>query len=122
MKVNRNSWHYRFLSFAREDPMPKNLCSYFWNIVFRIVLIPCISFFALGLAFLMAMPFLWTFFEDGGAIGIAIIGAIIDIMILAAIWVDERKKNRLYIYKPPGPLKQYLKARKEKVCPLIEYE
>jgi len=35
MKINKSSWHYKFLNFAGWDEfdIPNNLCKYFWTVV-----------------------------------------------------------------------------------------
>jgi len=76
MKINANSWHYRYMNWLQYPP-PRNLCAYFWSVVFLVLL---------GWA---CIPVFW--------------------------WIDRPYNN------DPGLLRSWARARKEKLCPLIEF-
>ena len=130
MKVSRNSWHYRLYRFwynvwrgfsdapgprdyldavkhpQRRDPQPKNLCRYFWwcllNVVFG------------WLAFLVA----W------------LVIAVVFAVVMPIAWFHDRRQAKRALKQPspppqpkekhPSPFAEFVRARKKKVCPMIE--
>ena len=129
LKVGRNSWHYRIWSMGRSySTRPKNLCRYFWHIVFKVVL----ALVAVGLALvgIGALVFLMVtkpidFLYGLGTLllCIGIVFALIFGIHKGADYADERHKRILkgeITPKEPGMIRTFLKARKKKYCPLIE--
>lgn len=117
MKVSKKSWHYRLLHQTMEG-CPEfeynNLCSYFWAVVSTLIVkIPIIIFLALILV--VTSP-IW---------GVVCLG----------FYLYDRRDRRLRKSaglnpwqdwpepeKEPSLLRAWLRAKKEKVCPMIEYE
>lgn len=130
MKVSRSSWHYKLYNFLwnawekaggmgwvvdyvteRRKPRlhaqhyPNSLCAYFWFVVLSLIGVPAL-FLSLTFVTLLCSPFL--------------------VLVLLTIYItdkrDERRKaNGTYNkYKEPGLLSQFVKAKKSKVCPVIE--
>lgn len=143
MKVSKTSWHYRLYVFAQmtwrwetyEGPFtfwqlllrkesldvsgryaPKNLCRYFWAVVghLTIGLVICLVF---GVIIAILAPFVWvilTYIDSGFHEG-------------RVKKAKEKKRAKLAAQeaagekeKTPGLLRSFLKARKQKVCPIIE--
>lgn len=132
MKVKRNSWHYTLYCFFRQcvdsttdGPFefyellirkhslrrtyrPSSLCKYFWFCLFSALIIPLIATFAIlviGILFVVVMPFIW----------------------LQEKYTDRRyRKRRTKGIEPsktpsePSMVLQFVKAKKDRVCPLIE--
>jgi len=46
MKINRNSWHFKWSNFfTNQETYNTNLCSYFWKLIFSLLVPPlCICF------------------------------------------------------------------------------
>ena len=136
MKVSRQSWHYRWLKFIRFE-IPRNLCSYFWTMVWSFLFIPVAILTALAVVFLLTLP-LWAWLTNDAALQEIAMGiGIIEILLLTVnlfFIVRDRKREEAYElrwknrYLPQEPrkvgrgsiLKAWLKARKAKVCPMIE--
>jgi hypothetical protein len=105
MKVSKRSWHYRFMKFMTAQSTlehgelpPMNLCAYVTDLGFKITVFPLLC-----CVFCLAVP---------------IIGVVLGISWLAnktVLWWEER---------PPSPsiAVAWLKAKKEKMCPMLEWE
>lgn len=104
MKISTRSWHYRFMMGLYQSQEPRTLCSYFWKLMFLLVITPILIPFVLVLA------------------GIIIPGEWIKDKI-------ETKWDNWRYNRPPKPYKEknenfvfaYFRAAKSKVCPLIDY-
>lgn len=121
MQVSRQSWHFRFLSAMQCRP-PSNLCSYFWMVVLHMALV--VFFVALGVAMmgLIFSPILAIWFK--WAEQVVIVGYVIWIAILSVGWLmyrGWRETQKGYVKGPDGLAVAWVKAKKAKVCPLIEY-
>ena len=100
MKINKNSWHYRAMD-AWRDTEPKSLCGYFWSVVFAPLLVAIFG---------ILMMIGWCSCRIGDFF----------------MWLEkklpepEQKKPRtgLTFFEVMG---EFLQARKDQVCPLIEY-
>jgi len=79
MKISTASWHYRYMEWL-DLPHGRNLCSYFWLVVFVVVSTPLVLPLFLGLT----------------------------------KWVDRTPRE-------PGLLRSWLRAKKQGVCPLIDF-
>jgi len=129
MKISRSSWHYRLIG-KHWDYNPSNLCSYFWKTVFSIIAwalgFVFGSIVAVGAAVILAYP-VWQFFfgVDPGAVMFSTIAWL-------GVWFATQYHYREYLYRTgklthdytvsePGLTRQYLAAKKRKVCPLINY-
>lgn len=139
LRINRNSWHYRLWSVGRpSNHKPRNLCRYFWYCVFVSVLGLVISGLAfgglVGLIYLIATnP---TEFAIGTGMLILIVGVaagsvwMIQKMIARKREREEERRRRIRegLEPPPVPkppkepsvLLAFLKAKKERYCPLIQ--
>lgn len=137
MKVKRTSWHYWLWKFGRnEKSEPKDLCRYFWHIVLIKLALPLaiVGFVLLGIGALM-----WVIYGHPVFTGIVILGALLVAGLLIGLVFLIERLNERKAYKraearrnpqpprEPGPtrvwfglLRQYLAARKRKICPLIE--
>jgi len=113
MKINRRSWHYRFIAiFCDQDP--QSLCTYFWSFVWSIFL------GALSIFSIVILAPVW--------IPIALI--VLGFQTLFK-WHNNKMYNKLNReeydkWKNPPPKEQnfvfaYFGAVKRRVCPLIEY-
>ena len=101
MKISSRSWHFRLVrKWEGKSYDPETLCSYFWAVAGYSILT-----FVGGLALIAMSPFLLLF------VGIA----------YAGFWIwEHRPQRKNKVRKESGLLRQWLKARKDKVCPLIE--
>ena len=103
MKISKKSWHYRLIKLFHLGELPKmSLCNYVWNLIFFL------------LVFIILIPFFLII------LGFYIVGTIGD-------WILKKLPESKP--KPPKPprepktlLGKWMKAKKEKVCPLLEWE
>jgi hypothetical protein len=40
VKLNKNSWHFKYYSYVVSSEMPKSLCPYFWTMILILILSP----------------------------------------------------------------------------------
>ena len=119
MKINKNSWHYKYARLIRQGPMPETLCGYVTGTfgLTLLVLFLVFLFFTLTIAPIMVFGF---DYEPLRALGEG--GLIMDFMMLfwgvifLVIYLYNKctENNNIFF--------EYLRAKKDKVCPLIEYE
>jgi hypothetical protein len=117
--INRKSFWYTILAFPQDYVSfePKNLCAFFWRTVVKV----------LSLLFLCGLLG-WVLGIFCAALLIYTVNTIL--MTIAAVgfvllvWhIDDiRDKLREKRGEEPGVLRSYIKAYKEKHCPLIEFE
>jgi hypothetical protein len=133
LRIGKNSWHYWLWKLGRdENSRPKNLCKYFWHIAIVKVLLPAIlaSFVLLGVATLGWL--IWGHPVEFGVGLMLLVGgtaAVVGVIKLTETYVEHRRE--VAMTRPPKPKKpkkekkpniffEFLKARKRKMCPLIE--
>ena len=117
MEIKRSSWHYKFNNFSRISRSEYNdsLCSYFWRLVGKIVFLSSMAFlFSIGTYGFLISPFIIS--------NIIFILFIISCIAIPIIVIHYLRK----IFKKtniPGEnlIKEYIKAKERKICPLITY-
>ncbi len=116
MKVKRNTWHYWFYKLAcgHWPPRRTNLCAYFWKTVLGLGMTTLAI--TLAVAFMVLIGF---GFYNHTAIAFMILGGIVGIVgfIFLCVYLND-----VYQDSEPGLVRLYVKAKKDKVCPLIEFE
>lgn len=142
MIIKRDSWHFRllwWLNDGEKKKMPKTLCGYFWMVFlavwFNLVMGSVVFAFAAGAITITAVVLFGPIFGFGPE-GLFLVSVWVW-MVLAIIAIDYvRKRKRtarpdslLYrkvLQAPKLPteniLFRYLLAKKQKVCPVLEYE
>ena len=125
MKIKRTSWHYKISNLGGyHEKRTDTLCWYFWRLVGKVVLI-----FS---ACLILSVLFYTYVTDPEVVFNTLVilftfaSCVLPILV---IWYVRKKLGK----SPTMPygektseygnvLFEYLKAAKEKVCPLIKYE
>ena len=121
MKISKSSWHYRFNnSLNGSKNVSNSICGYFWQIVGGVIGIT-LSVFMLGLcAYLLLTPALTSVVPEKYVPPSDVTKYIMyfDIFLLcvAGLCVSYNKSSFLRLCGA------YLKAIKNKMCPLIEFE
>lgn len=130
--INKSSWHYKLISRGKTSywhiySSPKDFCSYWRMVVFKIlgyIFITC--FLTLFLAFLGYNIYLDPIPVLGGMF---IASAIIALSVFLAISLEKLKeKKRMRDYevefegKQEGLIAMKYRAWKEKTCPMVEYK
>ena len=124
MRVQTNSWHYQCYIRTHDSwagpPETTNLCKYFWRVVFGIFISTFIISVALAFGAFIGLMFYHHTFESFAiltATGL-LIACFFPIAYLTEKWHDRKLAN---IDKEPGFLHAYLKAKKDKVCPVVTF-
>ena len=145
MKFNRDSWHYKlFLWGYRDEPRYLSLCEYFWRVITVIPGSPLlilrrllskkwwnISFarqdrimnivIYLSLAFAtiiwVLVVGLWSALAVWGAVGVI---AVVRKLVFH-FYHPKQKFHESKVNTDPNILWEYLKAKKNRVCPIIEW-
>lgn len=127
MKVSRSSWHYRLWRFGRENSRsePRDLCRYFWHLALVKVLLP-LAVAALAMAGIVGIfVTIWRHPIDAAIVVGGILGLLVFVIAVGylAYRREVREEDRRASGAPPKKpslTRQYLAARKRKLCPLIE--
>lgn len=121
MKLDASSRLVRFAYVLGGSPPERtNLCRFFWRLVGRAMLAALILSAAVGSAVLWIV-------RPQTAVWAQAIPCGIVLFILWLAWIEERAEKRTK--RPPAPegsiryvVKEWVKAKKQKVCPIIEIE
>lgn len=151
MKVKTKSWHYRMNLWRHPKwkvESKKTLCSYFWFTVWNLVFISFFAVTIIAVFYMVGLNANLEFIKHGynafsipyiGHIIVFIIGIVFVAIIVAlafsiigAIYFASFLKNKYSNYrdsqkannqqKQPGLVSSYIKAKKEKFCPIIEFK
>lgn len=129
MIISSRSWHYRLWKFGRESQWaePRDLCRYFWHIFLIKLLAPGLVV-ALAIAGLVAL--ILVIWNNPVATVVVLMFLALAIALIVGIILLIRWRIRENRKRPPKPepeeepepsvLFEFLKARKQKLCPLIE--
>jgi len=111
MKVKRSSWCSKISNFGVYRRVNDNLCKFFWRIVGKVLLVLAVIFYVALIGYYWAIPIL-----------------IVVIFIMSAILVPYFAIYYLREFLGKSPempfgevTVEYLKAKKHKYCPTIEY-
>ncbi len=111
MNISRTAWHYKLATYYR-DTDPRSVCSYFWSMVGGLFVAPFAVFVICLMAFFVTAP-IWGWFF-GTPVPIMVVGALFDVIFIAGFvnaWLSDEA----------DPVSRYIMAKKQKVCPLVEY-
>lgn len=144
MKIRKASWHYKAIAWCDWYPST-NLCTYFWQVVAACIMIVgvCIGIGLIGCFVLLvigsfiSLPVMcYLDYADIVPIGsvieqysfvkpiveLGVVSWVISMSVLC--YLSVRRISR-YVSNSPesdGLLASYAKAKKDKVCPMIEFE
>ena len=136
MIVKKNSWHYSLVNSIFVKPS-KSLCTYFWQIVgsilIYIMMVLTVVFMIAGLVG-SSLFALWVIFTHGFDIAfntdyryMGIVGIGMSMMIFTTVFGVWR--GMMFVFgkirkneTKPNIATEYIKAKKEKVCPRITFE
>lgn len=138
MKINKKSWHYKLIRSIMNEPeyYYQTICKYFWALVGSILawigILLVIAILSTGFVYVafivpLASPglfetfwsmVLWTFMGYN-AIKIArgVKEYYSDNFFFTTIYERPRKKEQ-----KPNIVAEWLKAKKAKICPFIDFE
>lgn len=121
MEIRDDSWHHKLYKVSYMGGWPStttNLCSYFWRTVFGLAI--AAVFVAVVAIFLGAVGII---FYRHTAVCFMVLGTIGTLAGLGWLWYyisEKRYEARGYKDAEPGLIRSYLRAKKEKVCPIVE--
>lgn len=144
MEISISSWHYRVVKSV-YDSAHNSLCVYFWQVVsalivraFHIGFLMFIACFVIGF---FAVPITWGLGELGwiepvvpgevAAVPIAIMSiaavAALVIFLMSCIkyLIEEyqyKRKKKKRVAKEPNLVVEYIRAKKQKVCPTLKFK
>ena len=116
MRISRKSWHYRLNTSLYDYFNPNNLCEYFWKTVF-----------ALTIAMAIISMMIWAVVGLTKHVVNDPWGSLIFLSLIGCIGFPIIAIKLLRYYFPSTKTKQeslvaeYLKAKKNRICPMIEY-
>ena len=124
MVVRDTAWHYRMLysngfEHTRNVQLNTNLCAYFWRCVLgSLKFLSTIALIIMAIAFVCF--FIYLIFTNAGVqlglvIAAFVIGATIGTVKGTEVLMEKHEET-------PNIFFLYLKARKEKVCPVLTVE
>jgi len=117
VKVRRKSWHYRLSHLLGNlERRSDNLCAYFWRMVVVLLVLSFILF--------CVFQMVYTLFMNPATLEIMIFVSVI-VLIFAAPPISIYYLRKWLGHSPELPAEnifiEFAKAKKRKVCPLIEY-
>lgn len=149
MIISKDSWHYKLLEIWDREPYEYrkySLCQYFWTVVWFILITPLVvvggTIIAVGVLWcLLLTPVIGLI---SGFIGhpLSIInfdvfgtGLVIDLLLVFVLgvslysegkvfpsWFPKKPTTSKKVESKPSLLFAWIKAKKDKFCPLIEVE
>lgn len=149
MIISKNSWHYKLLRLWDKEPYEYrkySLCEYFWTVVWFTLTTPIV---AVG-GIMIAIGLLWVLLLSpvigliSGVIGHPLpfinydvfwLGLLIDLLLVIVLgiglfhedkvipeWFPKKLTVNKKTENKPNLLFAWLKAKKDKFCPLIEVQ
>ena len=118
MEVSRDSWHYRYLTFLHWTH-PRTLCPYFWKVVWALVIAGAVPVLLLSLAGTLLWYHIWAPFYILGAFVVVVLFWL-GIAWLAMYLEDVRPWQK--ITKSDNLTVEFLRAKKNKLCPTLTFK
>ena len=128
MVLKKNTWHYKVWlrsygdRYNRRVPETTNLCSYFHRVFWLSLAYLMLGFMLAVIACAVSYQVFYVGFWQHTKIAFIWLGVFVLVigLIIGAVWWAEERKYR--DKKEPGLFGKWIKAKKEKVCPLVEFE
>lgn len=134
MKISKSSWHYWLVSkFNSEYDIPHSLCPYVRKVISSIIW-AFIAACAIGamIWFFLATPVMFWMAKAGwivvGAdtLKVGVVSQAVWLFCIGGFLVNlarekYKDRNQSKPEKAPGLISSYIKAKKDKFCPTIEF-
>ena len=122
MKINKKSWHYRWSNFfTNQNTYNANLCSYFWKLMFSLFM-PMFCIFIIGVGIVL---FFIGLFTDPVFINILLLTfcaiGCVSLPPITIHWFRIWTNHVEYRVSGEKVFIDFVKAKKRKICPLIEF-
>lgn len=140
MKISKDSWHYKLIAITTNkfEPQSNSLCIYFWQVVWsalKIVgIVTTTAFVVMFVVFCLTYPVTQFGWVEGNILNailsvavwcfvlLLIKDALTDYLPHDSILLKDVMPKRDEERKKSSILAEYLKAKKAKVCPTLEFE
>ncbi len=137
IKINKESWHYKLVKFGQtnEHEISNNLCTYFWQSVKGVLLgmfgIVIVTLIGSTFLYMLAAPFMSLLLPESIFAFILCIFYGVIIMKVAIESISEDHWLAIDVFakfkskekeRKPSIIKEYLKAKKQKICPTLTFE
>lgn len=144
MKINKNSWHYKFIKeISGSNDIPHNLCPYVRKLMLCVLII---AFFASAVLFasgLLGSIFILKYTALHGILMVLsslLVGIVVFAVIVAVLFgivfglgyikesIENKKRQKRYekmrngIEETPTIIGSWVKAKHDKICPRLEFE
>lgn len=131
MEISRKSWAYKIWKWNNKYyDSPNDLCSFVRGLVWSVVKHVGLVVFAVAagsfLLFGVISPFLYSWFGQVGLEAPAVvmfmfysIAALFYFATLIHDAIRDARYNRVELYKEPGLVRSWYRAKKQKICPFI---
>ena len=142
MNISKRSWHYRYMDWLGFDVRgTHSLCIYFWKLVFALTYPPLLmgAGALIGLSVVVgvvALPLHYMGLIDlkllpqliSGALIVCGVAGWVAVTLFLAWYLSEyahkrsiARRNSTTAPQQPNVFIAYIKAKKQKVCPIIDY-
>lgn len=127
MEISRRSWHYRLVFALSADSgkvktdqgwilTPRSLCMYFWEVVMTLLVkVPTMTIMALGFCIALVAVVLTVVVVVVFLVAVVVAISPVILLITGICCLCQKLSGK------PWLITQYLRAVKEKVCPLISW-
>jgi hypothetical protein len=133
MVINKSAWHYKLtkLTVGRYVDISESLCGYFWQVVLCLyttfLVLPImilggwviISGDVLLDDFSGVALYVMTALSVNGILLWSCVSGVIVVFIMAIVEYFNRKQKHNH---EPSLVKEYIKSKKQKICPIIEFK
>ena len=125
MRISEDSWHFRLIGFM-DFNHPRNLCAYCWKTVWAVLLG---ILFSAGLVTFFGGP-IWYWLNPEYPFALAVVAGVAEVALVCFFiyqyldykgWIPTLPEREPRAPKPPGLIKSWLKAKHDKICPLLEF-
>lgn len=121
MQINKSSWHYKFWKLTLIDSVPPtttNLCRYVQRIFWCGLLILLTASLILFLSSYVVYAIFYLGFWQHTLISFEVLGVFVAIVAAVLLFFKWRSSTS---HQEPGLVGQWVRAKKERVCPLITF-
>lgn len=132
MEINEKSWHFRLVQFTTYHSARNireyggTLCEYFWLVVYAIFSNTCKAvavFFLAWLFIYQPVSYIWA--PDDSKLLLVFMWAFFFVLagiVFAIFFIRDklRNRNRVHKVKQPNIVVEYIRAKKQKFCPVIK--
>jgi hypothetical protein len=122
VKVSERSWHLRYARlFKGEDYIPRDLCGYFWTVMLWLAF-PAVMLGTVGVSLWAVGSEVYRHPTEWAVIAgcSVILTALFFGVCFAYQSVTRAVRRRQHTAGAPSLLAEYVKAKKRRLCPLIE--